>query len=131
MTENYLVTAGYGKEDFDEGKDADLYEVGLLAKPIKNLTINLNYEKRNGYAGELSGIRLNGEYKLAKTVISGGIDYDDFRREASRAGNAKKYWAGIKYNVNKNVDAFARIENNENYNYNHNYQGVIALNVNF
>lgn len=131
ISDNYIINAGYAREDFDEGENANLYEAGLFAKPIKNLTLNISYEKRNGYAGEISGIRLNGEYKIAKAAISAGIDYDDFRRQDSRESSAKKYWAGVKYDVNKNINAVARIENNENYNYNHSYQGLVALNVNF
>ena len=34
---------------------ADVYEVGFLAQPIKDLTLNAIYEKRNGFAGQLSG----------------------------------------------------------------------------
>ncbi|GAB4440189.1 MAG: hypothetical protein OHK0040_11670 [bacterium] len=131
VNNNYVVSAGYAREDFDEGENANLYEVGLFAKPIKNLTLNINYEKRNGYAGEISGIRLNGEYKIAKAAISAGVDYDDFRRQDSRESTAKKYWAGVQYDVNKNISAVARLENNENYNYSHSYQGLVALNVNF
>lgn len=131
LSDNYLITAGYGREDFDEGKNANLYEAGLSAKPIKNLALNVKYEKRTGYAGSLSGLRLNGEYKIAKASIAAGLDYDDFRREESRASTAKKYWLGVNYDVRKNISVAARVEDNENYNYNHSYQGMVALNVNF
>ncbi len=131
LSGNYTISAGYANEDFDEGKDADLYELGVSAKPFRDLTVNVNYEKRNGYAGQLSGFRVNGEYRIAKATISAGIDYDDFRREGSRESTAKKYWAAARCDFRKNMSAFVRLENNENYNYSHSYQGLVALNVNF
>jgi hypothetical protein len=88
------------------------------------------YEKRNGFAGELSGIRFHGEYRISKVAISAGIDYDDFRREASRDGNAKKYWAGMMYEFNKMFNAVARIEDGVNFHSDDAVQGFVALNVN-
>ena len=89
------------------------------------------YEKRNGFAGELSGVRFNGEYRISKAAISAGIDYDDFRRESSRAGNARKYWAGVMYELNKMFSALARVEDNTNFNFDHSWQGFAALNINY
>ncbi len=89
------------------------------------------FEKRNGYAGQLSGIRLFGEYKIDKASILAGIDYDDFRREASREGIAKKYWAGVNYEFTKIMSAVVRVEQNYDYNYDHSYQGYAAININY
>jgi len=131
LTNNYRVSIKYAREDFSGDATADVYEVGFLARPIKDLTINATYEKRNGYAGQLSGIRLYGEYKIAKAAIMAGIDYDDFRREASREGSAKKYWAGVNYEFSKIITAVVRVENNVNFNYDSNYQGYAAININY
>jgi len=60
-----------------------------------------------------------------------GIDYDDFRREASREGSAKKYWAGINYEFSKIMSAVVRVEQNYDYNYDHSYQGYTAININY
>ena len=127
LTSNYRVSVKYARENFGSDADADVYEVGFLAKPIKDLTLNAIYEKRNGYAGELSGIRLYGEYKIRKAAILAGIDYDDFRREISREGTAKKYWAGVNYEFSKIVSAVVRVEDNVNFNYENSYQGYIAI----
>ena len=108
-----------------------MYEVGFLARPIKDLTLNAFYEKRNGYAGQLSGIRLYGEYKICKAALLAGIDYDDFRREASREGTAKKYWAGVNYEFNKIISALVRVEDNINFNYDNSYQGYAAIQINY
>lgn len=131
LTNNYRVSVKYAKEDFSGDATADVYEVGFLARPIKDLTINATYENRNGYAGQLSGIRLYGEYRISKAAILAGIDYDDFRREASREGSAKKYWAGVNYEFSKIVSALVRVENNVNFNYDSNYQGYAAININY
>ena len=131
LTSNYRVSVKYAKEDFSGDATADVYEVGFLARPIKDLTINATYEKRNGYAGQLSGIRLYGEYKISKAALLAGIDYDDFRREASREGSAKKYWAGVNYEFSKIISAIVRVEDNVNFNYDSNYQGYAAIQLNY
>jgi hypothetical protein len=64
-------------------------------------------------------------------AISAGIDYDDFHREFSREGHAKKYWAGVDYELSKMFSAVARVEENTNFLFNHSYQGFAALNVNY
>ena len=114
-----------------DSANANLYEVGFFARPIKDLILNAIYEKRNGYAGQLSGIRFYGEYRICKASILAGIDYDDFRREVSREGNAKKYWAGVNYEFTKIISAVVRVEDNINFNYDHSYQGYAALNINY
>ncbi len=131
LTSNYRVSVKYARENFGSDADADVYEVGFLAKPIKDLTLNAIYEKRNGYAGELSGIRLYGEYKIRKAAILAGIDYDDFRREISREGTARKYWAGVNYEFSKIVSAVVRVADVVNFNYENSYQGYIAIQLNY
>lgn len=131
ITDNYRISAKYAREDFGDNENANVYQVGLLARPIKDLTLNAIYEARNGYAGQLSGIRLYGEYKIAKAAIMAGIDYDDFRREASREGFAKKYWAGLNYAFSKMINAYVRVENNINFEYNNSYQGYAAVQINY
>ncbi|MHB9096886.1 MAG: hypothetical protein ACYC5X_03590, partial [Syntrophales bacterium] len=131
LSSNYRVSVKYAREDFGNDANADVYEVGFLARPIKDLTINASYEKRNGYAGQLSGIRLSGEYKINKAAILAGIDYDDFRRELSREGTAKKYWAGVNYEFSKMISAIVRVEDNVNFSYDSNYQGYAAVNINY
>ncbi len=130
INKNYGVTIGYAREDFDGDAEADLYEIGLRAMPLKNLTVNASYEKRNGYAGKVGGIRLDGEYKVKNMAISGGVDYDDFKR-AEREDIAKRYWAGFTYDIRKNISLAAKFEDNVSYDYKNNYKGFIALNVKF
>jgi hypothetical protein len=131
LFQNYRVSAKYAREDYGADANGDLFQVGLLARPVKDLTLNVQYENRTGYAGKLSGIRLYGEYKMQKASLLAGIDYDDFRREASREGSAKKYWAGVNYEFNKIFSAVVRMEDNTNFTYDHSYQGYAALQINY
>ena len=131
LTSEYRVSGKYAREDFGDDGTANLYGIGFLARPIKDLILNASYEKRDGYTGELNGFRFNGVYRISKVAISAGIDYDDFHRESSRDGNAKKYWAGVNYALNDTFSAFARVEEDINYNFNHAYQGFAALNITY
>ena len=131
LTSDYRVNGRYAREDFGNDANANVYEVGFFARPIKDLILNAFYEKRDGFAGQLSGFRCNGEYRISKAAISAGIDYDDFRRESSREGNARKYWAGVMYELNKMFSAVARFEDNTNFTFDHSYQGFAALNITY
>ena len=131
LTDNYRLSLKYARERFDGNANADVYEVGFLAKPIKDLTLNAIYENRNGYAGQLSGIRFSGEYKIGSAAILAGIDYDDFRREISREGTAKKYWAGLNYEFTKIISAVVRVEDTVNFAYDNKYQGYAAIQINY
>jgi len=131
LTSKYRVSLKYAREIFDGDSNANVYEIGFLARPIKDLTLNLIYENREGFAGQLSGIRFYGEYKIAKASVLAGIDYDDFRRQLSREGSAKRYWAGVNYEINKSLNAILRVEDNVNFNYDNSYQGYAAIQFNY
>jgi len=131
FSKNYRASVKYAKENFDSDADADVFEIGFVAKPIKDLTLNASYEKRSGYAGQLSGLRFYGEYKISKAAILAGMDYDDFRREISREGTAKKFWAGVNYEFSKLISAVLRVEDNVNFTYDNGYQGYVAVQINY
>jgi hypothetical protein len=132
LTDAYKVFMAYAAEDFNDGEDANRYEAGIAARPIPDLVLNVSYDKRNGYGGELSGIRFNGRYSVTeKTTVSAGIDRDDFRRETFPDETVKKYWIGGTHRLNKTVSLTARAEDNVNVKYNHQYQGVAAVNAEF
>jgi hypothetical protein len=131
LTNEYRINFKYAKEFFGENADADVFDIGLIARPIKDLTVNASYEKRIGYTGQLSGFRLNAGYDIEKAKIQAGIDYDDFTRDESRGGTAKKYWTAASYQFSKMVGATARIEYDVNYINNNSYQGFAAVNINY
>lgn len=133
LTDDYKIFLSYAAEDFDDGEDANRYEAGVSARPLPNLVLNVSYDKRNGYGGELSGIRGNGRYSLSEnTAVSAGIDWDDFRRDAIEdEETVKKYWIGGSHRFSKTLSLMVRAEDNVNVNYNHQYQGVAAVNADF
>jgi hypothetical protein len=131
LNANYRFNLKYAKEFFGEGGEANVYDVGLVARPLKDLTIAGSYEKRDGFSGELSGFRLNAGYDIAKARIKAGIDYDDFTRQDSRGDTAKKYWTGADYQFNKLIGLTARVEWDVNYRDRDAWQGFTALNINY
>jgi len=131
LTNDYRINFKYAKEFFGDDANADVYDIGLFARPIKDLTFNASYEKRNGYTGQLSGFRINTGYDLYKAKIQAGIDYDDFTRVDSRGDTAKKYWTGGSYQFNKMVGVTLRIEYDVNYRDSNCYQGFGAVNINY
>ncbi len=128
---DYGVNARYAYEDFGDDADADVFGIGFSARPVKDLSLNASYEHRSGYAGRLSGIRLYAGYRILKALVSAGIDYEDFRRQESRDGNAKKYWAGVNYEISKMFAAALKLENNVNLNYDESFQGFASINVSY
>ena len=128
----YRISLGYAREDFNDDKDADLYEAGISARPSANFLFDVSYSVRNGYSGDLDGLRLNGTYTIGMNSVSAGMDFADYRRDSMAESEiAKKYWIGAEHKFRQNVSISARAENNENVNFARNYQGVVALNANF
>ncbi|WP_248342463.1 hypothetical protein [Anaeromyxobacter paludicola] len=125
----YSLNARYAYEDFNGNSSANLVDAGVHLAPIENLTVNASYEWRDGYAGRISGLRFSGGYRLQKALLQAGADFDDFRREDSRDGTAKKYWAAVSYDVCKAVSASLRAENNLNFYFSHAFRGFLAVNV--
>jgi hypothetical protein len=131
LSSNYRISLKYAREDFSGSENADVFEVGFLARPLKDLIINATYENRSGYADQICGIRLYGEYKIFKAALAAGIDYDDFGRDDSRKGIAKKYWMGVNYEFSKIITVSVKVEDDINFNYNNSYQGFAAININY
>jgi hypothetical protein len=127
---DYRIYAKYAHEDFGGDETANLYDLGFFARPIKDLTLDASYEYRQGFTGKLNGFRFHGAYKIYRAMILAGIDYDDFRREDSREGTAKKYWAGLHYEINKRFSAVLRLEDNTNFLFDDSFQGFVALTIN-
>ena len=134
------VHAKYAHEDFGDSGTAERFDAGVTWRPIANLVLDASFERRFGYAGEISGLRGNASYRIAKATLLAGADYDDFGRDNSGyglpvagsstyQGTAKKYWAGFNYDFNTIFSAVVRAEDNLNFYFSHAYQGFAALNV--
>jgi len=123
------VSASYAYEKFDADEHASVLGAGLWARPLPALTLDVTYENRTGYAGKLGGIRAHAAYAFWKATVLAGADYDDFKRQDSRDGTSKKYWAGADVKLNKTFGLALRAERNENFYFDPSYQGWLALDV--
>jgi hypothetical protein len=133
VTRHFDVSAGYTHEDFDEGADADLYEVGLRYRPSVNMTIGLFHDGRSGYGGDLDGYKAYAEYgSLGKWKVAAGVDYDSYQRDdMTGQETAKRYWASGKYKFTKATSSSVRVEDNVNVNYDRDMQGRVTFDYDF
>jgi hypothetical protein len=127
------LSGAYSMEDFGDGEDASLYEVGIKLRPAVNVTIGLFHDSRSGYGGKLDGYKIYGEYrKFGKWNVAGGIDYDSYQRDnMTGQETAKKYWVAGRYVFAKNMSGSIRLEDNVNVNYSKDMQGRLTFDVDF
>jgi len=123
------LEGSYAFEKFDADESANVWSAGFRAKPIAGLFVNASYEGRDGYAGRLGGLRASAGYTISRATLMAGADYDDFKRQDSRDGTAKKYWGGVDVEITKHVGAAVRFERNENFLFDASYQGFAAVDV--
>lgn len=124
------LSANYAHERFSGGENADVVGGGVALNPVRNLAVNASYENRSGYAGRLDGIRASASYHLRRATLFAGADYADFRREESRDGDTRMYWAAVQYEFDKRVSAALRAQRSENFLFDASYQGFVSLDVN-
>ena len=130
------VYGGYSRHDYGEDATANVYQVGCKVRPVPTLTVDLTYDKRNGYGGKLDGGMLDVSWDVSKQLqLAGGLTYDAYDREFFPDGatdeRAQKYWVGGKYKLAKNIAASVRIEDDINKTYNNNVQGRFIFDYDF
>jgi uncharacterized protein (TIGR02996 family) len=123
------LAASYAYEKYDADEHANVIGAGLWARPLPALSLDVFYENRSGYAGKLGGLRAKAAYAFTRATILAGADYDDFRRQDSRDGTSKKYWAGADVKLTKMFGIALRAERDENFYFDPSYQGWLALDV--
>jgi hypothetical protein len=124
------LVGNYGYERFDATQDANLFGGGVRLVPLPGLFVNASYDRREGYAGRIGGLRVNTGYTISRrTTLLGGIDYDDFRRQDSIStdSSARKYWGGVEFALNRQIVGSARLERNESYLFKESYQGFVTV----
>jgi hypothetical protein len=129
-SDRYRISGRFAAEDFDHKSSAHVWGAGLFANPVDALTLNVHYDDRIGFGNRLSGLRLDGAYRVGKAALQAGIDYDDFRRADSRDDTAKLYWVGGELHFTKAIAATFRAARVETFYLSHGYQGFVALNIN-
>lgn len=132
FNDKFSINAGYNWQDY-EGDSADVFEVGCRIRPIEMVQLNLNYDRRHGYGGNLDG----GIAELIVTPIKPlelavGIHFDVYERDrATGEETARKYWFGGKYKLARNMSASVRVEDNVNARTSDDWQGRVVFNYDF
>lgn len=127
------VSAGIITEDYGDGADADVFELGLRFRPSHTYSIGVFHDDRSGYGGDLSGWKLYVDYSdLKKLKVAAGIDYDVYQRDDMTGDEtAKKYWASARYAFSQKMSASVRVEDNVNANYTKDMRGRLTFDVDF
>jgi hypothetical protein len=127
------VSAGIITEDYGDGADADVFELGLRFRPSHTYSIGVFHDDRSGYGGDLSGWKLYVDYSdLKKLKVAAGVDYDVYQRDDMTGDEtAKKYWASARYAFDKKMSASIRVEDNVNANYTKDMRGRVTFDVDF
>lgn len=127
------VSLGYTRENFGEGGNADLYEVGLKFRPSVRTTVGISHDARSGYGGDLDGYKAYAEYsKFGKWKAAAGVDWDAYQRDdMTGEETAKRYWASGRYYFAKNMSSSLRVEDNVNVNYSKDMQGRVTFDYDF
>lgn len=132
------IHAGYNRQDYGEGGDgsdgtADVAEFGISIAPVDNLRVNLTYDHRNGYGGDLDGGIAEIIYNPLKALeLTAGLHYDVYERDRSTGEEtARRYWAGAKYRIGDRMSASVRVEDNVNARFKEDWQGRVVFNYDF
>ncbi|MBK5273452.1 MAG: hypothetical protein JJE30_00155 [Desulfuromonadales bacterium] len=128
----FSANAGYNMQDY-EGADADVYEVGCRIRPIEQILLSLNYDRRKGYGGNLNGGIAEITFEPIKPLeLAAGIHFDVYERDrVTGEETARKYWAGAKYKLAQNMSASVRVEDNVNARFKSDWVGRAVFNYNF
>lgn len=132
INDKISINAGYSRQDY-ETDIADVFEVGCRIRPIEHVQLNLNYDRRSGYGGQLNGGIAEVIFEPIKPLeLAAGIHFDVYERDrATGEETARKYWFGGKYKLAQNMSASVRIEDNVNARYKSDWQGRMAFNYDF
>jgi hypothetical protein len=134
------INAGYNRQWYGDGADADVYHVGTTIAPTDHLKVSLEYDKRQGYNGDHDGFMCDVDYEITKNAqVAGGITYDVYQREALTTSTttthydeiARRYWIGGKYRIAKNMAFSGRIQDDVNARYSENVSGRVTFDYDF
>lgn len=126
------LNAGYNRQSYGDGGNADVYHVGTVVRPLEALRLSLEYDKRQGYYGDLDGFIFDASYDYKAAEIGGGISYDTYERDALTGDEiARRYWLGAKYKLAKNMAVSGRIQDDVNARYSENVSGRVTFDYDF
>lgn len=133
INDMFSVNGGYSIQDYGEGADSNVYEIGVRIRPFPQVAIALNYDKRQGYGGNLNGGTAEVAYEPVKKLeLAGGIQYDVIKRDSMTGEDyARRFWLGGRYKVSDKMSAIIRVEDSVNINYKEDWQGRVVFNYDF
>lgn len=133
VNDRLSVNAGYNRQSYGEDGDANVYHVGVGLRPIEPLRVNVEYDNRNGYYGDTSGVIIDAAYDLDKSSqVAGGITYDVYQRDSlTGEETARRYWLGGRYKFAANMGVSGRIQTDVNARYDHKASGRLTFDYDF
>ena len=134
LNEKLAVNVGYTRQDFgDDGSRGDVYILGCTLRPLATLTIDLNYDRRSGYGGDLNGGAVDVAYDATEDLrLAAGLAYDVYQRDnMTGEETAKNGWLGAKYKLNNSMSASLRVEDSVNKSNENNWQGRFVFDYDF
>ncbi len=134
VSEMLSVYGGYTRQDFgDADGEGDVYILGITLRPFSTLTIDIDYDHRNGYGGTLNGGTLEVNFDATPALrLAAGAAYDVYQRDAMTGETtARNFWVGARYKLTKSMSASLRIEENINKTYDSNMQGRFVFDYDF
>jgi len=134
LSEKVAIYGGYTWQDFgDEDGRGHVYLVGFTFRPRETLTIDIDYDRRNGFGGDLNGGTLDVNYDATKQLrLAGGVAYDVYQRDnMTGEQTARNYWLGAKYRLNEKMAASLRVEESYNKTFDSNMRGRFVFDYDF
>lgn len=134
VSEKLAVNAGYARQDFgDADGEGNVYTVGLTIRPLAALTIDIDYDRRTGYGGDLNGAALEVNFDATKELrLAAGMAYDVYQRDMMTGEEtARNYWLGARYRITKSIAASLRVEQSVNKTYESDFQGRFVFDYDF
>lgn len=127
------LNGGASFQEYGEGADAKVYDIGTRITPLPQLSLALSYDRRHGYGGSLHGGIAEISYDPTKALgLAGGVHYDVIKRDAMTGRDyARRYWLGGKYRLNERMTLALRVEDNVNINFEEDWQGRMVFNYDF
>lgn len=133
VNDKVAVHGTYKRQDFGENTAGDVFEAGVKIRPINSLIVDLAYDRRQGYSGDLNGGTVDVTYEATnKLNLAGGLTYDVYQRDGMTGETtAQTYWLGTRYKLDKSISLDCRVQDSVNIRYKQDWQGRVAFNYDF
>lgn len=133
VNDKIALHGAYKRQDFGDNTAGDVYEAGVKVRPIDKFIVDVSYDRRQGYAGNLDGVTLDLLYDPTPHLqLAGGFSYDVYQRDSMTGDtDAQNYWLGARYKLNKTISFDARVQDSINIRFQNDWSGRVAFNYDF